>query len=73
MTKDQFDAAWKELISKEEEPDDELFRICQRNNLSMSSLMHIFFFGKTKEGRRNMARQSASERVFAETSNNMYS
>ncbi len=73
MTKDQFDAAWKELISKEEEPDDELFRICQRNNLSMSSLMHIFFFGKTKEGRRNMARQSASERVFAETGNNMYS
>ncbi len=72
MTEDQFEAAWRELISKEEEPDKELFRICQRNKLSMSTLMHIFFFGKTTEKMRLMARQSVSERSFGDDGCSMY-
>lgn len=73
MSKDQFDAAWRARISKTEEPDDELFRICQRNKMSMSALMYVFFFGKTTEERRNMARQSVAERNFADSSSHMYS
>jgi SpoVK/Ycf46/Vps4 family AAA+-type ATPase len=71
ITKDQFDCAWKELISKDEQPDEELFKICRNHNLSMSALMHIFFFGKNKEGMKIKARESASERKF-DSSNNMY-
>ncbi len=72
ITKDQYDEAWKELVSKEEPPDEEIFRICRNNNLSMSSLMHIFFFGKTKEGMKNKAKESASERSFIDSGNGMY-
>ncbi len=73
MTKDQFESAWKELVSKDEPPDEELYRICRNNNLSMSSLMHVFFFGKNKDGMKIKARESASERNFADSSNHMYS
>ncbi len=72
MTRDQFDAAWKARI-KDEKPDDELFRICNRNNMSMSALMYIFFFATDNEQRRNMARQSVSERSFSESTIHMYS
>jgi hypothetical protein len=37
----------------------------------MSALMHIFFFGKNKEGMKIKARESASERKF-DSCNNMY-
>ncbi len=73
MTKDQFDASWRARVSNTEAPDEELFKICQRNKMSMSALMYVFFFGKTTEERRNMARQSVSERSFSDSSNHMYS
>jgi SpoVK/Ycf46/Vps4 family AAA+-type ATPase len=73
MTKDQFEAAWRARVSNTEAPDEELFKICQRNSLSMSALMYVFFFAKNTEERRNMARQSVSERSFSDSSNHMYS
>jgi hypothetical protein len=72
MTRDQFDVAWRTRVSSEEEPDEELFRICQRNQISMSGLMYVFFFAKSQEERRNMARQSVAERSFKESSVTMY-
>ncbi len=72
MTRDQFDLAWRTRVSSEEEPDEELFRICQRNQISMSGLMYVFFFAKSQEERRNMARQSVAERNFKESGISMY-
>jgi hypothetical protein len=72
MTRDQFDRAWRARVSSEEEPDEELFRICQRNQISMSGLMYVFFFAKTQDTRRNMARQSVAERTFNESTMTMY-
>ncbi len=73
MTRDQFDQAWKARISETEEPDEELFKICQKNNTSMSGLMYAFFFGKNNEERRNLVRNFISERNFKpDTSNHMY-
>ena len=72
MTKEQFDEAWKARISETIEPDEELFKICVKNNISMSGLMFAFFFAKTNEERRNMVRQFVSERNFSPDSNHMY-
>ncbi len=71
MTRDQFDASWKARIP-DEKPDDELFRICNLNNISMSALMYIFFFAKTCKQRRDMAEQSVSERRFSDSTLHMY-
>ncbi len=71
MTKDQFDSSWKARIP-DEKPDDELFRICNINKISMSALMYIFFFAKTPEERRIMANQSVKERRFSESTLHMY-
>ncbi len=73
MTKDQFEAAWRARVSKDEAPDEELFKICQKNSMSMSALMYVFFFAKNNEERRIMARQSVSERIFSESTLHMYS
>ncbi len=71
MTRDQFDAAFRARV-KSEEPDEELFRICNRHSISMSGLMYVLFFAKTPEERRTMAREIASERSFTDVSH-MYS
>ena len=71
MTRDQFDLACRELIP-DEPLDDELFRICNRNSLSMSALMDILFNGENQEHRRTMAKSIASERVFKDSGVSMY-
>lgn len=72
MTREQFDAAWVELVDRERAPDEELFRICQRNQISMSGLMDIFFHAVSDEERRTLARQSVADRKFAESGTSMY-
>ncbi len=71
MTREQFDSAWNARI-KDEKPDDELYRICNRYNLSMSALMYIFFYASNNEQRRTMASESVKERRFSESTIHMY-
>jgi ATP-dependent 26S proteasome regulatory subunit len=72
MSREQFDAAWVELVDRERPSDEELFRICQRNQISMSGLMDIFFHAASDEERRTLARQSVADRKFAESGASMY-
>lgn len=73
LTRYQFDAAWNIHVG-DNEPDDELFRICQNGKMSMSSLIHILFYGDSSSERLNLARQMLNERDFNDSSmNHMYS
>ncbi len=71
MTREQFDAACRELIP-DEPIDEELFRICSRNSLSMSALMDILFNGTDQEERRKLARTTATDREFRDSGASMY-
>lgn len=70
MSKDQFDSA---CINNNLVPDEQLFNICRRSKLSMSSLMHVLFYGETTEERIELAKQLVSERNFDDSNlNYMY-
>lgn len=74
LTRYQFDTAWNVHVGNDEQPDDELFRVCQNGKLSMSSLIHIMFYGESSEERLSLARQLLSERKFNDSDmNHMYS
>ena len=74
MTRFQFDAAWNIHVGKNNEPpSDELFRICQNGKMSMSSLIHILFYGETTDERIHLARQLINERKFDSEQYHMYS
>ncbi len=52
MTFEQFSQACTKHI---QEVDEQLFRICQRNQISMSGLMYVLFYGESQEHRRQLA------------------
>ena len=72
MSRDQFDQACLELVPNEP-IDEELFRICNRNSLSMSALMDILFNGENQEDRRKLARTTSISREFRDSGASMYS
>jgi hypothetical protein len=62
MTREQFDHVYRMFHKESHETDDYLFRTCIRNELSVSALVNVLFYGETKEQQRDLASNVERER-----------